>query len=117
MAFKEQNPEAWNNLIKGNGYICPDCGNQERFQQYWHIVKDVRQNPETGIIEWVSISYDVMEGTHPLIADTICSECGSSVLICKKGVLLDTLCHENYDEHIAKYTHENTNTQKSTTSQ
>lgn len=106
MSFKEQNPEAWDKIIDNYGYICPDCGNRENFQQYWHIVKNIQQNPDTGIVEMMATSHDVMEGTQPIIADVVCSECGSSALICKKGILLDTLCHEEHGQRIARYTHE-----------
>lgn len=106
MPFKEQNPEAYDDMIKEYGYICPDCGNRENFQQYWHTVKDVCQDPDSGLITHMITNHDSMEGTQPMIADVICAECGSSALICKKGILLDTLYHEELGQHIAKYTHE-----------
>ena len=96
MAFKEQNPEVWNDLIKGWGYICPECGNRELFQQYWHVVKDVCQDPDSGRITSLRTNHDMMERVAPIISDVQCVECGSSVNICKKGICLDILEHEEY---------------------
>lgn len=97
MSYREQNPEAWNEDIERYGYICPECGNMAQFKQYWHIVKDIICDDDTGVIGYCDIEYS--NNLHPKIAEVECAECGSEAVVCKKGVVKSGYNHDKHVEY------------------
>jgi len=94
-SFKSQNPEEWRGITHKHGYACPKCGNHEFFQQFWHMVVNVQCDKDTGYITYQE--EDTSEELKQRVSDVICEMCGADAEICRKGVVLDTLLH---DEHV-----------------
>lgn len=93
MSFKEEHPEMWNEAIRKFGYICPECGNNKTFRQYWRIVKEVSCDEDTGIIDYSDTEY--ANDLHPLIVEVECTECGAQAIICKKGAVINVFNHDS----------------------
>lgn len=91
MSFKEEQPDEWNKRIEAFGYICPMCGNDKEFNQFWRVVKDISCDEETGIITYSDTEYD--DDLHPQITEVECKDCGNEAEICKKGVVINVFNH------------------------
>jgi len=93
LSFKEEQPDEWKERIKGFGYICPMCGNNECFNQFWRIVKDVSCDEDTGIITYSDTEYE--NDLHPQITEVECRECGAEAQICERGVVINVFNHHS----------------------
>jgi predicted RNA-binding Zn-ribbon protein involved in translation (DUF1610 family) len=85
MSFDGQNPEVYRDMKKSRyGYICPECGNTEKFQQYINCVKDLIQG-EDGKIIWYGNDADINLSPH--VTEVQCASCGAIADKCKKGIV------------------------------
>ncbi|MFA5216836.1 hypothetical protein [Sulfuricurvum sp.] len=88
MPFAQQNPEVYKKIKNERyGYICPECGNVEKFQQYINCVKDLMQDDKTGKIIWYGNDTDM--NLKPHVTEVQCAECGATAQKCKKGITFE----------------------------
>jgi predicted RNA-binding Zn-ribbon protein involved in translation (DUF1610 family) len=79
--FEKQNPEEYEKTInKKYGFICPECGNVERFQIYFHACHNIIQD------EFGEIIYKSNSDIKPEIIEVQCANCGNTADICRKGI-------------------------------